>query len=96
VLAGVGLVLLVGAVCAAAAVVRSKGNDAGQAGNGPSVGPASAADPVQPDPRGEVALLATKAKIHGGRACYEMHDGVMNIGNWNDANDYVTWVLAVP
>jgi hypothetical protein len=96
VLAGVGLVLLVGAVCTAVAVVRSTGkDDSPQAGKGPSLGRASAADPVQPDPRGEVILWASKAEIHGTRTRYEEQGGVDNIGYWNDVHDYVTWVFAV-
>jgi hypothetical protein len=97
VLGGVGLLLLVGAACIVVAVVRSKGKDAGpQAGKGPSLSPASTASPVQPDPRGQVVLWASKAEIHGTRARYEEQGEVGNIGFWLDANDYVTWVFAVP
>jgi hypothetical protein len=97
VLAGVGLVLLVGAVCTVVAVMRSKANDAGQqAGRGATLSPASSAAPVQPDSRGELVLWASKAEIHGTRARYEEQGSEGNIGFWSDAHDYVTWVFAAP
>jgi alpha-L-fucosidase len=50
-----------------------------------------AAAVAQPDAKGEVTLQADAAEIHGDKLNTEDRDGQMNLGFWDNANEWAAW-----
>ncbi len=53
-------------------------------------------EPVRPDARGNLNLLAADAELHGDQIKQEAQGGQPNIGFWDRADEWVSWKVQIP
>ncbi|HLH54195.1 MAG TPA: carbohydrate-binding domain-containing protein, partial [Verrucomicrobiae bacterium] len=51
---------------------------------------------VEPTPNGQLLLSAAGAEIHGEKLNTEDRDGQINLGFWDNAAEWVSWMMRVP
>lgn len=51
---------------------------------------------VKPDQKGITKLNADQAELHGSQIKVEEHDGKVNIGFWDKADEWVLWKMDIP